>query len=371
LLLLSISANIVGSEGFAMLRFAQRRPGVLNKRADHALGWWLVGIIVLLLTMIVVGGLTRLTDSGLSIVEWRPVTGTVPPLTREAWLEELEKYRQIPEYQLQNRGMSMAEFQFIYWWEWGHRFLGRLIGLAFFVPFVLFAVKGWLRRDLNLRLLGLFALGGFQGFIGWWMVSSGLTERVDVSHYRLATHLGVAFIILGLAWWTMRDAFAGRSIGFPKWRTGSVGMVFIALLFVQILWGALVSGLDAGRIFNTWPLMEGRIVPLDYMTSGPWYHDAFENRASVQFHHRIGAYLVLAFGLYWAFRLWRRTELPAMALLLSGVLVWQVALGVVTLLLGSPLWAAALHQLSAAILLIVAIQALRAETREFQGSVAA
>ena len=331
-------------------------------RADRALGLWLAAVVGLVLVMIVVGGLTRLTDSGLSIVEWRPVTGIMPPLTASGWEAELEKYRQIPEYQLQNRGMSMAEFQFIYWWEWGHRFLGRLVGLVFFVPFVAFWMRGWLRRDLNLRLLILFGLGGLQGFIGWWMVSSGLTERVDVSHYRLATHLGMAFIILGLGWWTMQDAFDGKSAP-PPWRGGSaLGAVVLVALFGQILLGALVSGLDAGRMHNTWPLMDGQIVPLDYGALSPWYVDAFENRASVQFHHRLGGYLVLALGLFWVLRLWRTVALRLLALALSVILIWQVVLGIGTLLMGSPLWAAALHQFSAAVLFAAVIWAWRAET---------
>jgi cytochrome c oxidase assembly protein subunit 15 len=340
---------------------------VENPKRDLALGLWLCAVIAMLFIIIVVGGLTRLTDSGLSIVDWRPVTGTIPPLTEQGWQEELEKYRQIPEYQLQNRGMSMSEFQFIFWWEWGHRFLGRVIGLVFFVPFVFFWLRGMLRRDLNPRLLVLFALGGLQGFIGWWMVSSGLTERVDVSHYRLATHLGMAFIILGLAWWTMQDAFAGKSAPAPWRRWDGLATIVVVATFIQILLGALVSGLDAGRIFNSWPLMEGQFVPRDYGALSPWYVDAFENRASVQFHHRMGAYILFGLGLFWAWRLFGDALTRQWGVALAIVLTWQVVLGIGTLVMGSPLWAAALHQFSAAVLFVIVIGAWRARAMQQAG----
>ncbi len=329
--------------------------------SDRWVGHWLMVMVGLVFVMVIVGGLTRLTDSGLSITEWAPVTGVIPPLTEAAWQVELEKYRQIPEYQLQNRGMSMAEFQFIYWWEWGHRFLGRLIGLAFAVPLAVFLVRGWIRPHLRLRLFGLFLLGGFQGFIGWWMVASGLTERLDVSQYRLATHLGMAFILLGALWWTAQDAYAGaerpRYAGRPLvW----AGAAISAAVFVQILLGALVAGLDAGRIWTDWPLMDGRFVPVGYGELSPVWLNAFENRAAVQFNHRIGAYLLAGLGAWFAWAVWKdgAARGPAQAFVVT--LAGQVGLGVATLMAAAPLGLSALHQATAAALLIFALAATRA-----------
>lgn len=317
--------------------------------------WWLVVIGVLVCAMILVGGATRLTDSGLSITEWKPVTGAIPPLTQEAWQEEFDLYRASPEYQLQNRGMSLAEFEFIYWWEWGHRFLGRLVGLVFFVPLVVFWLRGQIPARLKLPLLGLFLLGGLQGVIGWWMVASGLVDRVDVSQYRLAVHLSLAFVILGVTLWLALDARTG-----PPPRTAHRllpwAMAFWALVLVQIALGAFVAGLDAGRIFNTWPLMEGRLIPEGYLSGMPWIVAAFESLPAVQMHHRWTGYLVLACVIALAAVL-RRTGIPALRKSAHGLVmltVAQIALGIATLLAGAPLWLSLLHQAGAIFLFAMA-----------------
>lgn len=334
-------------------------------------GAWLVGVVGLVFVMIIIGGLTRLTDSGLSITEWKPVTGAIPPLSDAAWQEEFEKYRQIGEYALQNAGMSMAEFQFIYWWEWGHRQLGRFLGLAYALPLFVFWGLGWFPRGLAGRLVLILALGGMQGFIGWWMVHSGVIDpdRTDVSHYRLATHLGLAFVLFGAMVWTAADILMparakmppDRNLVSPLW--GVAAGVFAALVFVQIIWGALVAGLDAGRIYTDWPLMGGQFVPQSYGTTGPFWRDGLENPASVQFHHRILGYvLALAVGaLGIAMVSFKPLAGPARgwAWAVVAVTAGQVALGIVTLVHAAPLVLSAAHQALAAILFATALLWLR------------
>ena len=307
--------------------------------------WWLVVIGAMVCAMILVGGATRLTDSGLSITEWKPVTGAIPPLSLEAWQEEFDLYRASPEYQLQNRGMSLAEFEFIYWWEWGHRFLGRMIGLVFFVPLVVFWIRNQIPTRMKPRLVGLLALGGLQGFVGWWMVASGLVDRVDVSQYRLAAHLSLAFVILGATLWLALEARNGpatRGQGqLTKW-----ALAFWGLIFVQIALGAFVAGLDAGRIFNTWPLMDGRLIPEGYLGGMSWFQAAFESRPAVQLHHRWTGYLVAIAALFLMFAL-RRTGLPTLRKSAHGLVMLvglQVVLGIVTLMLAAPLWLSLMHQ---------------------------
>ena len=323
--------------------------------SSRAIGVWLALTSLMVIAMIMVGGLTRLTDSGLSITEWKPVTGALPPLSAEAWEVELEKYRQIPEYQIQNRGMSMDEFKLIYWWEWGHRQLGRAIGLVYGAPLLVFWLSGRIPGALKPRLLVLLGLGGLQGAVGWWMVASGLSERVDVSPYRLATHLGLAFIILAGLWWTMLDAFAGR-LSRWSWRSVSgLAGVFTAAVFMQILLGAFVAGMDAGRIYNTFPLMEGRFVPNDYGALSPFWRDAFENHASVQFHHRIGAYVVALLAAILVWRSWAEARLRIAAVALGAITLSQIALGVWTLLAVAPLSLSAKHQAMAVVLWLAAL----------------
>ncbi len=315
---------------------------------------WLILVGLMVYAMILIGGATRLTDSGLSITEWNPVSGALPPLSEGAWQTEFAKYQQTAEYQFVNQGMSMAEFQKIFWWEWGHRFLGRVIGLAFFVPFLVFLVQKRLSRNLALPLGVLFVLGGFQGFLGWWMVSSGLSARVDVSQYRLAAHLAAASILFVALIYVARRLIPVQSthkVSTP-WFWGVIGLA--ALVFIQLVSGAFVAGLDAGFGFNTWPLMEGRLIPEGLGALQPGWRNFFENLLTVQFQHRLIAYLIV---IYTGLMLWRgrRTHgcagvhgwLPRIALLIG----LQVILGITTLLTVVPITFALPHQVLAFMLL--------------------
>ncbi len=316
--------------------------------AKPALVIWLGAILVLLAAMILLGGATRLTDSGLSITEWQVVSGALPPLSEASWNEAFEKYKQIPEYALINAGMTLNEFKVIYWWEWSHRFLGRLIGLAFALPFFVFLVSGRIGGDYVWKLTGLFILGGLQGALGWFMVQSGLVDRVDVSQYRLAAHLGLAFVIFGAVAWVRWD-LAGRapisikSEFAPLIRYAAVGL--LVLIFLQIVAGAFVAGIKAGHTYNTWPLMDGALVPKGYWFVSPWYLNFFDNAASVQFNHRVLAYVILALTLGLAIVVFRRAaSLSAPALILVGTVLVQVLLGIWTLLAVVPLPLGVLHQ---------------------------
>ncbi len=335
-------------------------PATANERHRAAVAVWLAVVAGLVVVMIVVGGLTRLTDSGLSITEWKPVTGALPPLSDTAWREAFAKYQAIPEYQLQNRGMSLEAFKVIYWWEWGHRQLGRAIGLIYAAPLVVFWLLGWLPRRLRPRFIALLALGGLQGAIGWWMVASGLTERVDVSHYRLAVHLGVAFVLLAALVWTLLDVVdtrrRRRGWGGP---TAVAALTLAGAVFVQIILGAFVAGLDAGRIYTDWPLMDGSIIPADYGALSPWWRDALENRASVQLHHRFGGYALALGALAFAAAAWRGGVVGRLGVAVGVVTVAQVALGVATLVHAAPLALSAAHQATAAALFILAVAAAR------------
>lgn len=316
---------------------------------SRAMFWWLIVVAAFVCSMILVGGATRLTDSGLSITEWQPITGAIPPLTQEGWETELEKYRQIPEYQMQNRGMSMSEFQFIYWWEWGHRQLGRILGLVFAIPFFYFLLRGHMPKRLQPRLWVLFGLGGLQGAIGWWMVSSGLTERLDVSQYRLATHLSMAFIILGLTLWTALELRYGQTLRTTRGKLFGWVSLFWAGVLLQIGLGAFVAGLDAGRIFTTWPGFHGQLVPEGYLSGMPFWQAIFESRPAVQFQHRWFAYILVVAGGVLAFALWRSGDevLKRFAIVIPVVLTVQVVLGIATLMAVAPLWLSLLHQAGA------------------------
>ncbi len=342
-------------------------------------GWWLIGMAGLLLTMIVVGGATRLTDSGLSITEWRPVTGVLPPLSAEAWEAEFEKYRQIPEYQLVNRGMSLAEFKTIYYWEWGHRLLGRVIGLAFALGLLYFHLTRKLDRGLALRLWGLFLLGGLQGALGWYMVQSGLVDRVDVSQYRLVAHLGLAFFIFACIVWVACDLLIGpegrvsRDTREASRGLGLASMVAVALIYLQCLMGGFVAGLDAGMTYNSWPLMDDRFIPAGLGDLAPWWRNLFENITTVQFAHRMLAYAVgLVVIVFAGLALVRPIAGGARAsvmILLAAVSV-QIVLGIWTLLAVVPLHLGAAHQAGAALVLAAGIHAVFRLTRApFQGHV--
>ncbi len=331
-----------------------RSRTIAETPAHRAIAIWLLIVAGLVFAMVLVGGATRLTDSGLSITEWKPVTGAIPPLSAEAWEEEFEKYRQIPEYTEINRGMSLTEFKSIYFWEWGHRLLGRLIGLAFLVPFMWFLLKRQVERHRLPRLAGLFILGGSQGALGWYMVMSGLVTRVDVSQYRLAAHLGLAVLIYGALFWTALDYLRGTwGIAKPNksHRGFAIGVLVLgALIFDQMMAGAFVAGLNAGFIYNTWPLMDGQMIPHGLFAIEPWYLNFFENHLAVQFFHRMEAYAVLVGG----FALWfygRQLDVSVRAAKASNMLLaiigLQVVLGIWTLLAVVPLSLGLLHQAGA------------------------
>jgi len=315
---------------------------------------WLFVVAALVLGMIVVGGATRLTDSGLSITEWRPVTGTIPPLSAADWQAEFDKYRQIPQYQLVNRGMSLEEFQFIYWWEWGHRFLGRLVGLVYALPFAYFLIRREIPKRLVLRCFGLFALGGLQGAIGWWMVSSGLSDRVSVAPERLMTHLGLAFALFAALIWTALDALRGEARqALPSpWSKFAFGLM--GLIFLQILLGALVAGNDAGLVYNDWPLMNGTLFPRSYAGDGLWGTIA-HSQGAVQLHHRLVGYVLTGVVIWMAISA-RRTNYvppPAKRLMMATThaTLLQVVFGIATLMMVVPLWMGIVHQFMAAVVL--------------------
>jgi len=330
----------------------------------RAVGVWLIVCAAMLLLIVVIGGVTRLTESGLSITEWAPVTGIVPPLSEEAWQRTFTAYQQIPEYQQLNRGMTLAEFKRIYFWEYLHRLWARLIGLAFAVPFVVFVLRGGLGKRLTWRLATLLLLTGAQGALGWFMVASGLSQRTDVSQYRLAAHLALALVIYMATIWTAADLLgppARRPAGPPG--RGIEGLrtavgALIGLVFLTAIAGAFVAGLDAGRMYNTFPFMAGRIVPAGYGALDPWWRNLFENAPAVQFNHRLLGVLSVAGAL----ALWGWGRMRGLAghaqfllLLLPLVALLQVTLGIVTLVLAVPVSVAALHQAGAVLLLTVIV----------------
>ena len=323
---------------------------------SKAVSNWLLVVALMVVAMIIVGGTTRLTDSGLSITEWKPISGAIPPLSQSDWENEFQLYQRTTEFQTQNSAMTLDEFRFIFWWEWGHRQLGRTIGLIFFVPFVVFWLRGDLSARLKPRLFALLCLGGLQGAIGWWMVASGLVDRLDVSQYRLATHLGMAFIILGYSIWLSLEARFGP----PPLRRGTlagVGFTLLAMVFVQILLGAFVAGLDAGRIYNTWPLMNGDLVPEGYLGGHSFFPAIFESHAAVQMHHRWMGYLVGLSIYAYAIRIWfePRVSLKPFMIILPAIVTGQIALGIAALLAVVPLHLSLAHQFGAVLLFVATL----------------
>ena len=330
--------------------------------SDRQIAIWLFAVAGFVMLMVLVGGLTRLTDSGLSITEWAPIRGALPPFSHAAWLVEFEKYKQIPEYQLVNLGMSLAEFKFIYWWEWGHRFLGRIVGLVFFVPFVVFLLQKKITRAQLPPLLGLFALGGLQGFMGWYMVASGLTERVDVSQYRLAMHLGLALIIFANSIWLALNYWrgfegnrkqTGRFASHSKWAAVIVGAVL-----AQSLMGALVAGINAGKTYTDWPFMDDDIIPSGLFAMQPFWLNFFENHLTVQFDHRMIAYALTALIGWHIYRVLQSGMGGAAAVSakwLGGALALQIILGISALMLAVPISLGVAHQLGAVALLAIAV----------------
>jgi cytochrome c oxidase assembly protein subunit 15 len=325
--------------------------------SPHLVRAWLYAVAGLVFAMVIVGGATRLTDSGLSITEWQPLLGAIPPLSAADWADAFAKYQAIPEYQIVNKGMSLGEFQFIYWWEWSHRFLGRLIGVAFIVPFIVLWLAGRIERAMVPRLVGLFVLGGLQGGLGWFMVKSGLVERVDVSQYRLAAHLTVAALIYAALIWV------GLGLGRPPRslannRAAVMALAIVVLVLVQSAAGAFVAGLDAGMGYNTWPLMEGQMVPDGLLIMQPAWRNIFENAMTVQFDHRMLAYVVaLAIAVH-AARVVAQggpAQPARSAAVLVVVVVAQVALGIATLIHQVPISLGLVHQGGALILLAAAL----------------
>lgn len=318
---------------------------------------WLLINCTMVLAMAVIGAITRLTESGLSITEWAPITGVLPPLNETAWLAEFEKYRATPQYQLLNAGMSLGDFQHIYFWEWLHRLWGRLIGLVYALPFFWFLLRGKIPAALRFRLWLILALGGLQGFIGWFMVQSGLVgDMTSVSHLRLALHLSVAFVIFAFLWWTVLDllrptALHNTGITFCLRRHGWTGMFFLML---TIIWGAFVAGLDAGMAYNTFPLMNGAWLPPESWNLQPLWKNFFDNTAMVQFIHRTLAIFTALFLLIWCWRVWLVAQNPTQKKWLIGLaamLLLQPALGIVTLLTIVDISLATMHQAGALILL--------------------
>ena len=343
-------------------------PGAIDRKGQGARGAiraWLMVLFALVVVMIAVGGLTRLTDSGLSITEWRPVTGALPPMSEAAWAEEFDKYRAIPEYQLQNRGMSLQEFKFIYWWEWGHRQLGRLIGLVWAAGFVFFAATRKIPTGWTPKLLFIGALGGLQGFIGWWMVSSGLEEgMLDVASYRLATHLGLAFVIFGFIAWYIYELGRKQADLLQARRSGDAGLarlgsILVGFAFIQILLGALVAGIDAGRAYPDWPLMAGGFFPPEPFGLEPVWRNFFEDAGLVQFMHRMAGYLLFAFGLFvwWRARVSANTRTRFAFNAVMAMMLVQMVLGIVTVIYSAPWQIAIVHQFGAVVLWALILRA--------------
>jgi len=329
---------------------------------DRWVGRWLLVICALVLAMIVVGGATRLTDSGLSITEWNSVKHFVPPLTEAGWAHEFALYRQTMEYQTQNAGMSLADFQRIYWWEWGHRFLGQLIGVAFLLPALFFFFTGRLRGRFRVTLV-LFALGALQGAVGWWMVTSGLFDRLDVSPVRLAIHLGMALLILGLALWAALGCFnwprASSKLGAPHW----AAFALLGLVFVQAMLGALLAGANGGPHYADWPQIGGEWIPDNAFILDPLWRNLIEEPATQHLLHRSTGYLVALAALALASAALLRGQGAARnwALAAGAAALLQAGLGVATVLAGSPLDLSLAHQAGAALLWVAVIVAAHAD----------
>jgi heme a synthase len=329
-------------------------PAESSSRRPVAL--WLLACCALVFAMVVVGGITRLTHSGLSIVEWQPLVGALPPLDDAQWEETFAKYRETPEFRLRNHDMTLEGFKGIFFWEYFHRLLGRLIGVAFFVPFLYFLVRGRIRGALAGKLAAIFVLGGLQGALGWYMVKSGLVDDPRVSPLRLAAHLGMAFLLFGLMLWTALDLLATRR-PVTEGRGRVLASVLVAVVFVMVLSGALVAGIRAGYAYNTWPLMNGQWMPAEMLVISPWWNNFAYNMATVQFDHRMIAYVIAVLaGLAW----WRvsaagATPARPWAYAILAAVVVQISLGIATLLARVPVPLAALHQAGAVIVFACAI----------------
>jgi len=325
---------------------------VRHKKQPIAISNWLYFVASLVFIMVVVGGITRLTESGLSITEWKLITGTLPPLSEAAWLSEFNKYKQIPEFTQINgpAGMTLVDFKFIYFWEWAHRLLGRLIGLAFALPLAWFAFKRAIPDGYGLRLTGLLVLGGMQGVIGWWMVTSGLTERTDVSHFRLATHLLMALLILGALFWTALDL---RQLAIGQSRQSKLtafGLVVFIVLFLQLLFGAYTAGLNAGYVSNTWPLMNGSLIPSVIDWSGDIWSKLNSDHYMIHFIHRWWAWVTVGFLIVLARRI--RPQSKKASIAIHSAFGVQILLGIATVMTSVDINFAVLHQAVGALVVI-------------------
>ena len=345
---------------------ARRTGGLSDPR--RPLRIWLGFVLLTIFALVLVGGATRLTHSGLSITEWKPVHGVIPPLNDQQWQEEFDLYKRIPQFQQLNSDMTLEGFKGIFWWEWAHRLLARSVGVIFFLPFLYFLAKGRIERGLRLPLFGIFLLGGLQGAIGWWMVASGLSELTSVSQYRLAVHLVMACLIFSSTMWIMRGLTPHSQDKAPA-RAGLLAGIIAVMALVQIYLGALVAGLHAGLTYNTWPLMDGAIIPGDLVVQQPWWINLFENPKTVQFVHRCGAYLLFALALIqaiWLFRNARGTTHCRRGLVLLGLVTIQAALGIAALLTQVDLHAALTHQAGALVVLGFAIAHWRGFFGEYE-----
>jgi cytochrome c oxidase assembly protein subunit 15 len=345
--------------------------GIFARQASQtrAIRWWLLGVAALIAIMVLVGGATRLTESGLSIVEWKPVSGALPPLNQEQWTRAFDAYKTIPQYRELNAGMSLSEFKQIFWWEWSHRLLGRVIGIAYLLPFLWFLWRGAMSADLRRRLWLIFGLGALQGAVGWWMVASGLSQRIEVSHYRLATHLVLALLIFAGIVWTLRR-LADRSPPVASPRLKLTSFVLLALTFVQLYLGALVAGLRAGKVYNTWPDIDGALIPsaARLFFDAPWWSNLFDNTLTVQFEHRMTAYALFALAILHLIDVVRSRAggdaVKGAAWLVAAITV-QATLGILTLLNQVPIDLALTHQAVAIVVLTLAVcQAERLAARQ-------
>ena len=316
----------------------------VNTKINNQLSIWLITMFWIVSIMIVVGGLTRLTDSGLSITEWQLFSGFFPPLNQNDWVLYFNLYKEIPEFKLQNFNMSMQEFKIIFWWEWAHRFLGRLIGIGFLIPLIYFSIKIKISNLINLYFI--FILICFQGFIGWYMVSSGLVDRVDVSHFRLSVHLIIAFLILSLIFWNYLKIKVSNNI--LNKINPLLPFFFLILIFLQIIFGAFVSGMDAGKIYNSWPLMGNTYFPNDNSLNNLFKLSALSEPSLVQFIHRNLAYIIGIFYLYIFYKIYKNKfyDLYKSVNILGFFIVLQIILGIFTILYGAQIYISSMHQLS-------------------------
>ena len=333
----------------------------VNTKINNQLSLWLITMFIIISIMIVVGGLTRLTDSGLSITEWQLFSGLFPPLNQNEWTLYFNLYKEIPEFKLQNFNMTLEEFKVIFWWEWAHRFLGRVIGLFYLIPLIYFSFKLKIFKILNLYFI--FFLICFQGFIGWYMVSSGLVDRVDVSHFRLSIHLLIAFLILSLIFWNYLKYQNYNQV--PDGINSIIPFIFLVLILIQIVIGAFVSGMDAGKIYNSWPLMGNSYFPNDNNIQNLFKLSAFSDPSLVQFIHRNLAYVIGLFYVLILFKVYKNkiNKLYRSVNILGFFIILQIILGIFTIMLGAQIYIAAVHQVSSIFLVTSSIYFFFLNTR--------